>query len=219
MRHQSGTAGKKKLIMRRELGAMAENGRSCGMDPKVCPKCGERNNPDFDECWKCHQSFLPWNQQLLLGARRALGKMAAVGQRGLKLCGVLLLVGCGFFCWGLVTNVILGEMTTGQYIHKIVTNIPRISADLPQKAINNWTGPILETLERVTKVEGVLNGPSRKYYRNGRLKSEVDYKDGKREGAARLYYESGQLKAEGTYQNGQLTGPVREYDEKGNLKN
>lgn len=23
---------------------------------KICPNCGEKNNPQFEECWKCHYS-------------------------------------------------------------------------------------------------------------------------------------------------------------------
>lgn len=25
---------------------------------RICPNCSEKNNPEFNECWKCHYSFL-----------------------------------------------------------------------------------------------------------------------------------------------------------------
>ncbi len=40
------------------------------------------------------------------------------------------------------------------------------------------------------------------YYDNGQLKSEINFKDGKRDGISRAWYENGQLMYEGNYKDG-----------------
>lgn len=185
-----------------------------GMDPIICPSCSEKNNPEFNECWKCHHSFLTGSNRVLSRTGSFLAKIFLILRRIFTGLALLFLVGLGFFCWGLASHVIFGKMTTGQYIHKIGADFEQEK----QKILNEWTGPIFETLDRITRVEHVLNGPSREYFKSGKVRREVFYKDGKREGPAKAYYENGQVKAEGFYKNGKLAGPVKEYDEMGNLK-
>ncbi len=181
------------------------------MDPKICPNCTEKNNPEFNECWKCHYPFSTGSKLILFWIKSILTKMFLFFRPVLTWLGLIFLVVLGLFCWGLVSSVILGKMTTGQYVHKL-------RMDFQQGIMDHWPGPILETMDRITNVESVLNGPFRKYFGNGQLESEVFYKNGKREGLAKLYYPSGQLKAEGVFKNGKLEGAVKEYDEKGSLR-
>lgn len=172
-----------------------------GKKPRVCPKCSAENNAKSQTCWKCTYAFFEGSlwAKLISWARHILVWLS-----------FFFWVGLGLFCWGLASNVIFGKMTTGQYVHKAGQDI--------QQVMSRLTGPVLGTFDRITNVEGILNGPSRKYYWNGKIKSEITYKNGKREGPSRLYYENGQLKAEGFYLGGKLAGPVKEYDEKGILK-
>ncbi|MGP8215438.1 MAG: toxin-antitoxin system YwqK family antitoxin [Bacteroidia bacterium] len=57
----------------------------------------------------------------------------------------------------------------------------------------------------------------REYYRNGVLKSEIPYAEGRKNGIAREYYENGSIKSETPYEDGVKNGIVREYDENGEL--
>lgn len=172
-----------------------------GKKLRVCPECSAENNPMSKTCWKCSRSFFEGTflAKLILFFRSTLGWLS-----------FLFCVGVGLFCWGLASNVIFGKMTTGQYVHQVGKTLG--------ESFGRLSGPILGTLDRITNVEGILNGPFRKYYWNGRIKSEITYKNGKREGPARLYHENGELKTEGFYRGGKLEGPVKEYDEKGVLR-
>jgi len=55
------------------------------------------------------------------------------------------------------------------------------------------------------------------YHYNGKLKSELILKDGKKDGQSRFYYENGQLEEEGNYLDGKKVGLWKEYDQKGQL--
>jgi MORN repeat variant len=184
--------------------------------PKICPNCSEKNNPEFDECWKCQHSFLPWSEQVRFWAEGVPRKLISLGQHIAKGLGLLFFVGLCLFCWGLISNVIFGEMTTGQYLQTVGTKFRQSKQTIKQTVRNEWRGPILETLGRITSVGG--NGPVRKYFGNGCLKSEMPYKNGEREGMAKSYYENGRVRAEGLYKNGKLVGKVKEYSENGFLK-
>jgi hypothetical protein len=184
--------------------------------PKICPRCSAKNNPEFTICWKCQHSFLPWSKRVWFWAEGISLKLISFVRHLLNLLGVLLLVGLGLFCWGLVSQVILGEMTTGQYIHKISLDLKQSKQIFEQAVMNEWRGPILESFNRITIVGG--NGSVRKYFGNGCLKSEIPYRNGEREGMARLYHENGRVKAEGLYKNGKLVGRTKEYYDNGFLK-
>jgi hypothetical protein len=67
--------------------------------------------------------------------------------------------------------------------------------------------------ERGKMVEGV----SRNYFENGKLRNEVPVKDGKRNGEAREYYENGQLAASIVYESDQKSGLSRWYYQDGIL--
>ena len=56
------------------------------------------------------------------------------------------------------------------------------------------------------------------YYENGKLASEIPYKNGEPHGALKYYYENGKLKFEVPRQNGKPHGMLKKYYESGNLE-
>jgi antitoxin component YwqK of YwqJK toxin-antitoxin module len=88
----------------------------------------------------------------------------------------------------------------------------------------------LEGIARWYEVDGKLyteisfkddkkDGVARRYhFLSGKLESETPYKDDKLEGVAREYYESGKLSRETTYKNDKKEGIERAYDESGRLQ-
>lgn len=60
------------------------------------------------------------------------------------------------------------------------------------------------------------NGPTRTFYPSGTVKSEWEYKDGKRDGTARHYTEEGNLRFLDEY-SGDKRVSRKEFDERGNL--
>lgn len=185
-------------------------------DSKICPKCSEKNNPEFDECWKCQHSFLPWDKRVLFWVAGIPLRLLLLVWHVMRLVGFLLFVGLCLFSWGLISNVVLGKMTTGQYVHKTYVGLQQNKRTIQQAIKSEWPGPILETVNRIMRIGG--NVPARKYFGNGRLKSEIPYKNGKREGMAKVYYENGRVRAKGLYKDGKLVGKVKEYYENGFLK-
>ena len=75
---------------------------------------------------------------------------------------------------------------------------------------------MLEAMDRVTSVGS--NRTSKKYFGNGRLKSETPYKNGEPDGFFRAYHQNGRVKAEGLFKNGKLVGKFKEYYDNGFLK-
>ena len=64
-------------------------------------------------------------------------------------------------------------------------------------------------------LSGCSEEVKQEYYPNGKLKSEMRYKNGKLEGMTKGYYDSGKLKAEAIFKDDKLVSAVC-YDEKGN---
>jgi len=60
--------------------------------------------------------------------------------------------------------------------------------------------------------------PVKTYYPNGKVESEITYKDTIREGEAKFYFENGTLKEERLYVNGKVAGLVKVYYTNGKLK-
>ena len=56
------------------------------------------------------------------------------------------------------------------------------------------------------------------YYPNGKVESEITFKDTIREGEAKFYYEDGTIKEERLYVNGKVAGLVKVYYPNGKLK-
>ena len=70
-----------------------------------------------------------------------------------KIMGYMFLVGFALFCWGWISNVALGRMTTEQYLHKIsmdfkqsiidgVNGIVRAKNGI-QHNLREWSGPVI----------------------------------------------------------------------------
>jgi len=58
----------------------------------------------------------------------------------------------------------------------------------------------------------------KKYWDNGKLKSEIPFKNGKKEGLTTLYYESGEKRSDVPFKNGKKEGPMTIYYESGEKK-
>ena len=67
-------------------------------------------------------------------------------------------------------------------------------------------------------VDGIKDGQSVAYHRNGGLKSVIPYKKGKWDGIARLYYYTGELSGEGAYKDGAPAAPFTYYYKNGQVK-
>lgn len=64
----------------------------------------------------------------------------------------------------------------------------------------------------------IMDGLRKEYYPDGKLKSEINYRQAARDGMYRLYYENGQVQAAGNYRDGLQEGPWKMYDENGTLQ-
>jgi antitoxin component YwqK of YwqJK toxin-antitoxin module len=64
----------------------------------------------------------------------------------------------------------------------------------------------------------IMDGLRKEYYPDGKLKSEINYRQAARDGMCRLYYENGQVQAAGNYRDGLQEGPWKMYDENGTLR-
>jgi len=63
----------------------------------------------------------------------------------------------------------------------------------------------------------IMDGLRKEYYPDGKLKSEINYRQAARDGMCRLYYENGQLQASGNYRDGLQEGTWQMYNENGML--
>lgn len=73
--------------------------------------------------------------------------------------------------------------------------------------------PILEKTP-VVRHEGI----HREYFNDGKLKSEVGYKDGQFNGLCRFYFQNGNLRKQFHYENGVVDGKAYEFYENGEYK-
>lgn len=63
-----------------------------------------------------------------------------------------------------------------------------------------------------------FSGNAKSYYKNGQIKDDLNFRDGKQNGIQEIYYENGQIGAIYNLKNGKLNGVQKEYDIAGNLK-
>jgi|GEM_PF-2055637 len=70
----------------------------------------------------------------------------------------------------------------------------------------------------INYVDGIKQGESRIYHKNGKVMLKMNYVDGKREGTSEKYYEVGSLYALTPYENDQLNGIRKTYYRNGQLK-
>ena len=72
--------------------------------------------------------------------------------------------------------------------------------------------------EEQTKVNGILEGPTRSYYENGQLKEDTFFENNLLQGPSKKYYENGALKETANWVRGQLEGDYVFYCENGNIQ-
>jgi antitoxin component YwqK of YwqJK toxin-antitoxin module len=72
--------------------------------------------------------------------------------------------------------------------------------------------------ETVYKDKSTINRNDKEWYENGKIKSEIGYKNDKMHGKIRRWYENGQKESECDYFEGKLHGKLIFWDENGQLK-
>ena len=91
------------------------------------------------------------------------------------------------------------------------------------KELENGKGKEYYSREGILKYEGEYlngkrNGKGKEYYENGKLKYEGEYLNGKKNGKVKEYYDNGELRFEGEYLNDERNGKVKEYYDNGKLR-
>ena len=83
---------------------------------------------------------------------------------------------------------------------------------------DKWNGKGYDGLNNI--IYELINGKGKviEYHDNGKIKSESEYKNGKRNGLSKEYHENGKLKFILEYINGKIKGPGEEYYPDGTLK-
>lgn len=68
--------------------------------------------------------------------------------------------------------------------------------------------------------DGILNGKTQYFFKNGKLESSIPYKNGKIHGMVATYYDNGQIKSRIHFINGQRGGSKGEifWDRDGNIR-
>ncbi|HAN17558.1 MAG: hypothetical protein A2X13_03080 [Bacteroidetes bacterium GWC2_33_15] len=86
------------------------------------------------------------------------------------------------------------------------------------KKVGTWKYFLNEYLISEMNYEnGVLQGPSKGYYKNGQLACELNYKSDKRDGTRTSYYQNGSIKEIINYNNGNQQGEYKSYSPDGKL--
>ena len=75
-----------------------------------------------------------------------------------------------------------------------------------------------ETVTLVYEGDQLRDGTYKTYYRNGNVKKQFTFKDGKYSGNCKTFYESGKLSEDYNYDNGKLEGSYTAYYESGQVK-
>ena len=81
-----------------------------------------------------------------------------------------------------------------------------------------FTGKVSEGRDRLYYLNGKQDGKWISFYKNGNIKSIINWKDGKLNGKAYEYYENGKVLREETYVNGEANGPAKSYHENGKVE-
>ena len=101
---------------------------------------------------------------------------------------------------------------------------PRRRRDSLYSEVNTDQENTTRTQSRGSKRTGktikknISNGLNLSYYPSGELKSEINYKNGKKDGLGKWYFKSGKLKYQGNWKNGIQEGDESAYYESGQLK-
>lgn len=97
----------------------------------------------------------------------------------------------------------LNSNTNAEY-YKIVTK-DQADTNIAEEKTYYRSGQIRQEDRYINYASHKLDGVSKTWYKNGRLKAEAHYKDGKLEGSLRSYWDNGQRKREDVYESGKLT--------------
>ena len=92
-----------------------------------------------------------------------------------------------------------------------------ISCGKPRE-VNITDAEIREGIAYVKGETKAFTGIIKSYYDNRNLKSEANFKDGKKEGLFKKYYENGDLKSEANFKDGKGNGIGKIYYPNGNLE-
>ena len=79
-----------------------------------------------------------------------------------------------------------------------------------------YNGDILEF--EINYKNGIKEGKRKRYWLNGKLRTEDNFKNGIEEGVRKDYYGNGVLKVEINYKNGKQNGLYKQYHENGQLQ-
>lgn len=112
---------------------------------------------------------------------------------------------------------IIGEKKpyTGSFIDKYEENKLHIISDKSGENKSYYKGGKLRI--KIIYRNGIKEGIEKTYYPNGQLNTETAYKKGKKEGQTKRYYPDGKLWYEAFYINGEKEGMEKTYYKNGNL--
>ena len=91
-------------------------------------------------------------------------------------------------------------------------------ATIPAAIGDGWQPGTSDYREEREYKNGKRNGLTKKWYKNGQLRSETNYKDGEKDGIHKVWYENGQLEWEGNYKDGQYEGLWKAWWKNGQLE-
>ena len=78
--------------------------------------------------------------------------------------------------------------------------------ELSEESQEFWIEEVQKKDTKRVKEKLEKGGIKKDYFKNGELKGEGNYKNGKKDGLWKLYFENGELKGEGNYKNGKKDG-------------
>lgn len=127
-------------------------------------------------------------------------------------------------------NVMGHPVETWEFNNEKITKITVLNADSSvRKAYSIGTKPVLVEIyseygyklrETPMTSSGITNGVEKRFYPNGQLRYEIEYKDGEYHGSTKEYYPNGRMKTYCEYKNGKANGVfVRYYNNAANSVN
>ena len=123
-----------------------------------------------------------------------------------------------------ITGIIKKYEEYEEFGKYIIADIYQNGKRLESRSINFFDDGSIKKIEGkkgVPDSKGKLvfmsHGPRKYYYENGKLRSEENYKDGKKDGIQKEYYQNGNLKEEKFYKDGIEDGSQKWYSENGKL--
>lgn len=107
------------------------------MEPKICPNCKEKNNPEFEKCWKCAYSFTDGKQSdvPLIHKAKKCNEVVAVGAFvvALAIAGLVMFISSGAI-WTAKTSI----TAEGVFKDLIANPIPSSVKIVGSKLDSEW---------------------------------------------------------------------------------